>query len=311
MLLISANLQLESEKLNSVAQTVTEAVEDAVPKDVTEQIGVFQSYLNQLPEKALGLGIRIVLALITLFVGIQVIKVVRKILKRSLEKGKADTGVIQFLDSLVKVLLMILLIFMIAINFGVDAASIVAILGSMGVAISLALQGSLANFAGGVLILLLKPFKVGDYIKENSHGNEGTVTEIQLFYTKLLTIEKHVVVLPNGALANTSLINYTETPTRRVDLTVGISYRADLKKAKEIAMQVMHEDSLVVQQEPMWVYVSELSDSAVVLSTYCFVKCTDWVMAKGILLEKFKLAFDENGIEIPFPQVDVHIAEKA
>ena len=306
-MLLSAELQLDTEKLQNVAQTMTDAAKDAVPEDVSQQIGLFQSYLNQLPEKALGLGIRIVLALITLFVGVQVIKIVRRILKKSLERGKADTGVVQFLDSFVKVLLMILLIFMIAINFGVDAASIVAILGSMGVAISLALQGSLANFAGGVLILLLKPFKVGDYIKENSHGNEGTVTEIQLFYTKLLTIEKHVVVLPNGALANTSLINYTETPTRRVDLKVGISYQADLKKAKEVIQEVMHQDTLVVQEEPMWVYVSDLSDSAVVLATYCFVKCSDWVTAKGILLEKFKLALDENGIEIPFPQMDVHI----
>ncbi len=310
MLLLSTDLQQSTEKLQEMAESVTGVVEEAVPKDVTRQISVFEAYLNQLPEKALGLGIRIFLAFVTLFVGIQVIRLLRRILKKSLERGNADTGVIQFLDSLVKTFLMILLVFMIAVNFGVDAASIVAILGSMGVAISLALQGSLANFAGGVLILLLKPFKVGDYIKENSHGNEGTVTEIRLFYTKLLTIEKHVVVVPNGALANTSLINYTETPIRRLDMSVGISYCADLKHAKEVALQVFRNDSYVVQEEPVWVYVSQLGDSAVELSMYCFVRCEDYVSAKNTLLEKIKLAFDENGVEIPFPQMDVHLVKQ-
>ncbi|MCR5418766.1 MAG: mechanosensitive ion channel [Lachnospiraceae bacterium] len=310
-LLSATDVIIDAEKLQDVAQDVTQKAKEAVPEDVTERIGLFQQYMNQLPEKAFGLGIRIVFAIITLFLGIQVIKLIRRILKRSLEKGKADAGVVQFLDSFVKAVLTILLIFTIAINFGVDAASIVAILGSMGVAISLALQGSLSNFAGGVLILLLKPFKVGDYIKENGHGNEGTVTEIQLFYTKLLTIEKHVVVLPNGALANTSLINYTETPTRRVDLKVGIAYDADLKKAKEVILNVLHEDSYVVQEEPMWVYVSQLGDSAVELSLYCFVKCADWVSAKGVMLEKIKLALDENDIRIPYPQMDVHLNNHA
>ncbi len=310
MLLWTKDIQLDSESIQEVAQNVTEAAKEAVPEDVSQRISLFQKYMNQLPEKALGLGIRIVLALITLFIGIQVIKILRKILKKSLEKGKADAGVIQFLDSLAKAVLMILLIFMIAVNFGVDAASVVAILGSMGVAISLALQGSLSNFAGGVLILLLKPFKVGDYIKENSHGNEGTVTEIQIFYNKLTTRENHIVVLPNGTLANTSLINYTTTPERRVDLTVGISYKADLKKAKEVAEKVMQSEALVPKDEPMWVYVGNLASSSVNLSMYCFVKSGDYIMARGILLESIKLAFDENGIEIPYPQMDVHMDGK-
>jgi small conductance mechanosensitive channel len=307
-MLLTSDIAIDTQALEEVAQTVTQAAKEAVPEDVSQKISLFQKYWDQLPEKALGLGIRIALALITLVVGIWVIKIIRKILKKSLEKSKADAGVAQFLDSFVKAVLMILLIFMIATNFGVDAASIVAVLGSMGVAIGLALQGSLANFAGGVLILLMKPFKVGDYIREDSHGNEGTVTQIELFYTKLITVDKHVVVLPNGALANTSLRNFTALEYRRVDMTVGISYTADIKKAKEVAQKAMLEHKLVVDFEPYSVYVKELADSAVVLGMYCHVKSSDFIQARENLLETVKLAFDENGIHIPYPQLDVHMS---
>ena len=305
-MLLSGELTIDKETLENVAQTVTEAV----PEDVSEKISLFQKYWEQLPEKALGLGIRIVLAILTLIIGIWVIKILRKILKKSLEKSKADVGVAQFLDSFAKTVMMILLIFMIATNFGVDAASIVAVLGSMGVAIGLALQGSLANIAGGVLILLMKPFKVGDYIREDSHQNEGTVTKIELFYTKLITVDKHVVVLPNGALANTSLRNFTALEYRRVDMTVGISYHADLKKAKEVAEKTMLENPLVVDYEPHRVFVRELADSAVVLGMYCHVKSSDFITARETLLEEVKLAFDANGIAIPYPQVDVHMIDR-
>ncbi|MCR4690086.1 MAG: mechanosensitive ion channel family protein [Lachnospiraceae bacterium] len=311
MILLSGDTAIDTEKIQDVAQSVTEKAIEAVPEDVTEKISLFQKYMDQLPEKAMGLGIRIVLAVITLIIGIWVIRIIRKILKHSLQKAKADKGVTQFLDSFVKAVLTILLIFMIATNFGVDAASIVAILGSMGVAISLALQGSLSNFAGGVLILLLKPFKVGDYIQENSHGNEGTVTEIQLFYTKLVTRDLKTVVLPNGVLANTSLVNFSALPFRRVDLKVGISYDADLKKAKKVAEKVLKEHDLVVEEKPISVYVSDLEDSCVSLGMFCHVKTEDFLTARGQLLEQVKLAFDEKGIHIPYPQMDVHVKSQA
>lgn len=154
-------------------------------QQVTKQASVFEKFFEALPEKALSLGIRIVLAILAFMIGAQIIKLVRRIVKKSMTKAKADVGVIQFTDSFVKVALYMLLVFLIAGSFGVDAASIVAVLGSAGVAIGLAIQGSLSNFAGGVLILLLKPFKVGDYIVEDNKGNEGTVTEIQLFTPSL------------------------------------------------------------------------------------------------------------------------------
>lgn len=170
-----------TEVMDNAVADVTNAVGDAVPTDVTEKIGFVERYLNELPQKALNLGIRVVLALVFFFVGVQVIKLIRRIVKKSLKRANADLGVIQFLDSLIKAILYMILLFMIASGFGLDATSVVAVVGSAGVALGLALQGSLSNFAGGVLILLLKPFRVGDYIIEDNKGNEGTVKEIQLF----------------------------------------------------------------------------------------------------------------------------------
>ena len=154
-------------------------------------------------------------------------------------KAGAEMGVIQFTDSLINVVLMTFLILTIAVNFGVEATSIAAIIGSGSIAIGLALQGSLSNFAGGVLILVLKPFKVGDYIKEDEHGNEGVVTEISLIYTKLVTYDKTTIVLPNGTLANTSLLNYSKEGSRRIEVFCDISYNADIKKAKNSILHIM------------------------------------------------------------------------
>ena len=162
-------------------------------------------------------------------------------------------------------------------------------------------------FAGGVLILLLKPFRVGDYIIEDNKGNEGTVKEIQLFYTKLLTPDDKVIILPNGTLANTSLTNVTATDIRRLDLSVGISYTADLKKAKEIAMQELTADTACLKEKEKDVLVNNLGDSAVELIVRCYVKNEDYWPARGRLLEKVKLAYDANGIEIPFNQLDIHV----
>lgn len=208
------------------------AADNISPEEVEKEIGIIKQFLEELPQKALNLGVRILLAIVFLFLGFSLIKVIRRIVKKSLKRAGADVGVIQFLDSFIKVGLYIILGFMVAGGFGLDAASVVAVVGSAGVAVGLALQGSLSNFAGGVLILLIKPFKVGDYIKEDSQGNEGTVTEIQMFYTKLLTYDGKTVVLPNGTLANTSLVNVTAANFRRLDVTVGISYDSDIKRRR-------------------------------------------------------------------------------
>lgn len=286
------------------------AADNISPEEVEKEIGIIKQFLEELPQKALNLGVRILLAVVFLFLGVSLIKVIRRIVKKSLKRAGADVGVVQFLDSFIKVGLYIILGFMVAGGFGLDAASVVAVVGSAGVAVGLALQGSLSNFAGGVLILLLKPFKVGDYIKEDSQGNEGTVTEIQMFYTKLLTYDGKTVVLPNGTLANTSLVNVTAANFRRLDVTVGISYDSDIKRAKAVLTRLVDENPLVLQDKDKVVTVDDLGDCAVVMAVKCHVKTEDYWTLRGQLLEDIKLCFDKEGIKIPFPQLDVHIEER-
>lgn len=270
-------------------------------------IGIIEQFLSELPDKALRLGIRVLFAVLVFFIGSRLIKLVRKMVKKSLLRGNAEQGVVQFLDSFIKAGLYVVLILAIASGFGVDAASVIALLGSAGVAIGLAIQGSLANLAGGVLILLLKPFKVGDYIKEDTNGNEGTVEEIQLFYTRLVTPGNKIIVLPNGNLANSSLTNVTFAPDRRLDIQVGISYNSDIKKAKEVLLNLLEEDPFTIKEKDMLVYVDELADSAVILGIRCWFLNDDYWQGKWRITENVKYALDENGIEIPFPQMDVHL----
>ena len=270
-------------------------------------IGLIEKFLQELPDKALRLGIRVVLAVVVFFIGTQLIRIVRKIVKKSMQRASAETGVIQFVDSFIKTVLYILLVFMIASSFGLDAASVVAVIGSAGVAIGLAIQGSLSNFAGGVLILLLKPFKVGDYIIEDSNKNEGTVVEIQLFYTKLATIDNKIIVLPNGTLANTSLTNVTANKMRRVDLRIGISYEADIRHAKQVITDVLREDEDTLKDRELFVFVDELGDSSVILGVRCWFLNEDYWEGKWRITEEIKYALDQNGISIPYPQMDVHM----
>lgn len=289
---------------------LTKAVDtqlDEAVEEVSELVGPIQEFLRSLPEKALGLGIRIVLALIFFAIGSWLIRLARKFINKSMTRAGAETGVRQFVDSFVKTTFYIILIFFIASYFGVDAASIVALLGSAGVAIGLAVQGSLSNLAGGVLILILKPFVVGDYIKESASGKEGTVIEIQIFFTKLLTAENQVVVLPNGTLANTSIINYTSAKIRRVSIVVGISYKADIRKAKEVLENVLKNDEKVLKDKEIIVFVDELASSSVNLCVRCWFNNEDYWQGKWRITENCKLALDDAGIEIPFNQLDVHL----
>ena len=280
---------------------------DNVIEEVQKKEGVITSFLNTLPEKALNLGIRIVLALVFFFIGMQLIKLIRKIIRKSMNRAGAETGVIQFVDSFVKASLYIILILTLASSFGVDAASIVALLGSAGVAIGLAVQGSLSNLAGGVLILLLKPFRVGDYIVENSSGKEGFVQEIQIFYTRLRTYENYTIILPNGNLANNTIVNITAEECRRCDVMVAIAYSADLKKAKEVLTNMLIKDPDTLKDKEHFVFVDELADSGVNLCVRCWFKNEDYWKGKWRIAEQCKYALDEAGIEIPFPQVDVHM----
>lgn len=272
-------------------------------------IGMIEQLIKELPEKAWRLGTRVLLALIVLVIGLQLIRMIRKLVKKSLIRGNADKGVIQFIDSFLKASLYVVLGITIASGFGMDAASILALLGSAGVAIGLAIQGSLSNFVGGVLILLLKPFKVGDYIKEDVNNNEGIVTEIELFYTKLATVDNKIIVLPNGTLANSSLTNVTACDSRRLDMVVGVSYEADIRHAKEVLQRVLEEDEDIIKDKEYFVYVSELSESAVNIGIRCWFPMDNYWKGKWRVTENVKYALDEAGIVIPYPQMDVHVTK--
>jgi small conductance mechanosensitive channel len=191
-------------------------------------------------------------------------------------------------------------------QFGVTTGSVVAVLGSAGLTAGLALQGSLSNFAGGVLILLLKPFEVGDYIVDHTGGQEGTVHEITIFYTKLLTIDNRMVMIPNGSLSDSCITNASRMEKRRIDLTVGVAYSSDLAKVKQVLSDLVQEDSSVLKNEPIDIFVNKLGDSSIEMGIHVWVKNTEFWSSKWRLTENIKIAFDAHEITIPFPQLDVH-----
>lgn len=275
---------------------------------VTE-VGKLTKYINDKLPNLFDFAVDVLLAILVFIIGAKLIGWFRKLVKRSLKRSNADMGVVQFVDSFLKFGLYAVLIFSIGTNFGLDATSVAAVLASGGVAIGLALQGSLSNLAGGVLILLLKPFVVGDYIIEDTNKCEGTVKEIQIFYTKLVTVDNKTIVIPNGALANNSLTNVTAQDKRKLDLKIDISYEADLKKAKEILKELLDTDEKIIQEEEKVVFVDNLGPNSVVLGARAWVRTEEYWKTRWRLLEQIKLTFDENGIDIPYQQVTVHVEQ--
>ena len=268
--------------------------------------GFIEEFLSQLPEKAFHLGLRVVLAGLAFLVGVQLIRILRHVIKKTLGRSRIEESAMRFIDSFIKFGLYFVLILMIASSLGVDAASILAILGSASVAIGLAVQGSLSNFAGGVLLLILKPFTAGDYIKDGL-GNEGTVDAVDIFYTQLITPDNRVVVLPNGTLANGTITNFTRCRERRIDIPVGIAYEEDIGKAREVIEAVLRADAAVIADRDIMVFVDSLGESSVNLNARCWAVQEDFWPAKWRLTEAVKYALDEAGIRIPYPQVDVHL----
>ncbi len=251
--------------------------------------------------------LELVWIVIILVVGMKLIKMAVKFLKAVMTKSNIEPGVVSFLCSLARYAMYFVLIMMILSQFGVTSSSVVAVLGSAGLAIGMALQGSLSNFAGGVLILLLKPFVVGDYIIENGGGQEGTVSEIGIFYTKLLTGDNKAIYLPNGALSNNSIVNTSAMNKRRIDITVGVAYNSDLSKVKKILNELVLHEEARLEEDAMNVFVSNLGESSVDMGVRYWVKREDYWDSKWRMTENIKYALDENGIEIPFPQVDVNL----
>ena len=269
-----------------------------VTASTADEVNRFVQYFNDNIPNLIAFGLKVIFAIVFYLIGSKVISVIRKVVGKSMERSNADVGVRQFVDSMLKFGLYALLIFMIATKFGVESSSVAAIIASAGVAIGLALQGSLSNFAGGILILLLRPFAVG----------EGTVKVIQIFYTKMTTIDNKTIVVPNSILTSNSLTNVTARPERQLDLKVGISYESDLKKAKEIVENLLLKDEDVIQDEEIKVFISELADSSVVIGLRAWVKTEAYWTTRWRILEEIKMSFDEEGIDIPYNQLTVHMA---
>lgn len=287
------------------AQLDTEA---QLLQEISDNPGVIRTYLEGMVPSLLGFLVQVIVAIIVLLIGSRIIKFLLKLIKKSLDRSKVEAGVVTFLCSLVKYSLYFVLAMIILAQFGVTTSSVVAVLGSAGLTLGLALQGSLSNFAGGVLILLLKPFVVGDYIIDGATGQEGTVSSITIFYTKLLTIDNRLILIPNGTLSNSSITNVTHMEKRRIDLLIGVSYEANLAKTKQVLRDVVQCEEKILPGEPVEIYVSDLADSAVQMGVRAWVKTEDYWPIRWKLTEDIKNALDANGISIPYPQMDVTVA---
>lgn len=268
-----------------------------------------EHYLTIFGEMVLNFGSKIFVAILVFIIGSWIIKRIMNLFDLAMSKKKVEITLHQFLISIVSIALKAILIIIVASMIGVETASLIAVLGAAGLAVGLALQGSLANFAGGILILFFKPFKAGDVI--DAQGYVGTVQEIQIFNTIILTLDNQRVIIPNGLLSNGCVKNVFVEKTRRVDMTFGISYDDDVKKAKAVLQKVMDADERVLKDPTVDIFVSAHADSSVNFLVRPWVKSEDYWPVYFATHEAVKIAFDEEGITIPYPQRDVHIINQS
>ncbi|MEZ4810451.1 MAG: mechanosensitive ion channel [Allomuricauda sp.] len=269
-----------------------------------EQFQDYQEYIDKAVDWTVGVLPNLVLATVIFVVGLWVIRFINKLVRRFFAKKDYDETLESFLQSFISVALKVLLFVLVVTQLGVKTSSLVAMIGAAGLAIGLALQGSLANFAGGVLILIFKPFKVGDWI--SAQGVDGTVKEISIFNTKLTTFGNQVAIIPNGHLSNGNIVNYNMEDIRRDKFDVGIGYGSNIKQAKDILLQICAESPNILMEPAPEVYVGDLGDSSVNLTLRFWAKNEVFWPAHFYVVEESKLRFDEAGIEIPFPQRVVH-----
>jgi len=267
--------------------------------------GKGQEYLDKAYELFVEYGVKAVMAILVLIIGFWIIKRVIKLLDKTMEKRDVSLSLRKFLNALSSILLKTMLLISVAQMVGLKTTSFIAVLGAAGLAIGMALQGTLANFAGGVMILLFKPFKVGDLIE--SQGHLGVVKEIHIFVTVLLSPENKTVIIPNAAVSNNDIVNYTTEGVIRVDMIFGISYESNIKDAKEVLLKIIENHPKVLKTPAPFVGVHELADSSVNLAVRPYALPGDYWDVYFDVIEAGKLALDSAGITIPFPQVDVHM----
>ncbi len=263
-----------------------------------------KQFLEQAYLLALEIGPNLIKAALIFFVGMYVVRFINRIVKRFFDRKDYDETLETFLASFINISLKGVLFVLVITQLGVQSSSLVAVVGAAGLAVGLALQGSLSNFAGGVLILVFKPFKVGDYIE--AQGVSGTVKEITIFTTTINTFGNQSAIIPNGDLSNHTIVNYNAEDLRRDKIEVGIGYSSNIKKAKEILLELCEKDERILNDPEPAVFVANLGDSSVDLSLRFWAKNEDFWAAHFDMLENLKGRFDEEGIEIPFPQRVVH-----
>ncbi len=268
----------------------------------------FEQFGSFVLELSASLGLKILESVIILLVGFKLIKWLKGWIKETPKLEKVDTSLRSFLVSFSSIVLYALLIITVAMVLGVPVTSFITILASCGVAIGLALQGSLSNFAGGLMILFFKPFKVGDYIE--AAGESGTVVEISVVYTVLLTPDNKKITIPNGTLTNSVIENYSSEDTRRVDFTFNSGYECDIEKVKEIILKIISEHPLALKDPEPFVRLSAHGESSLTYSARVWCKSEDYWVVNFDTIEAVKKAFDENNISIPYPQIDVHVNNK-
>lgn len=265
----------------------------------------FDTILAKIYDLAVVYGGKIILAIVVLIIGLWIVKAIVKAFDRMMVKKDTDTSLRPFLKSLVSALLKVMLIISVMSIVGIPMTSFIAILGAAGLAVGLALSGTLQNFAGGVMILTFKPFKVGDFI--DAQGYMGTVSQIQIFNTILKTPDNKTIIIPNGGLSTSSMTNFSTEATRRVDFTFGIGYSDDIDKAKAVIEGLVKADSRILKDPAYFIAVSELADSSVNFVVRVWANAGDYWGIHFDLIENVKKAFDKENISIPFPQTDVHV----
>ncbi len=263
-----------------------------------------KEYLEKAMLMAWELLPSLISAALILIIGLWIVRVINRLVRKFFEKKDYDLALESFLQSFINIALKVVLFILVITQLGVQSSSLIAIVASAGLAVGLALQGSLANFAGGVLILLFKPFKIGDFI--SAQGVDGTVKEITIFTTKISTFGNQIAIIPNGQLSNNNIINYNAQDTRRDKIDVGIGYDSNIKKAKEILLQICSENDNILKEPAPEVYVGELGASSVNLTLRFWAKNENFWAAHFHVLEELKYRFDAANIEIPFPQTVMH-----
>lgn len=298
----------------TISDTVKEVGEKLISIDpkspqeiVSQSISWFDSAKDWLTTSGLSFCVSLLGALAFLFIGFWVSKLIVKALRKMMVRKNSDPGLISFVCSLANIALKIMIIISVMGMVGIQMTSFIAVLGAAGIAVGMALQGTLSNFASGVMILIFKPYKVDDYIEAN--GVAGVVKEIQIFNTIITTVDNKTIIVPNGSLATNTLTNYSKQPIRRVDWTVGVSYGTDFNVAKDSIMRILNADTRVLKDPEVFVSITSLSDSSVDIVVRAWVNSPDYW---GVYFDFYNIVyakFNEEGISFPFPQMDVHIKE--